>query len=278
MTRFSFGLGSRMPGAPPAEVAAAQLGASASPDADVAVRLSPRTTRRALLVIVVGLTVASTIAQVLKYPLDTPSARGLVPLVDSDAEGNIPTWYSALTLLACSLLAGAVALSFQRARARYAWHWTLLSIVFFVAALDEAVELHELLNAWLTSAFDPGGFLFSPWVVPGALVALALAIAYRPFVARLPKRVRRLATLGALIFVAGALGLEAVEAKIADSHGGSESFADGLVSVGQEFLEMLGVILFIEALMTYMALERVTVSIHFGEQRPPVTRDAASRR
>lgn len=233
----------------------------------MAIRLSPRSVRRALLVVIAILTVASAVAQVLKYPLDTPNARGLVPLFDSDAEANIPTWYSALALLACSLLAGAIALSSQRARSRYAWHWVGLSIVFFVAALDEAVALHELLNAWLSSAFDTGGLLFLPWVVPGTLVVIALAIAYRPFIASLPDRVRRLATGGAVVFVVGALGLEMVEGKIAESHDGSGSFADGLVSVGQEFLEMLGVILFIEALMTYMALKRSTVTIQFGETR-----------
>jgi hypothetical protein len=247
------------------------------PNADVAIGMSPRSIRHALLAIVAVLTVASAVAQVLKYPLDSPSAHGLVPLVDSDAEGNLPTWYSSLTLLACSLLAGTVALSSQRARSRYAWHWTLLSIVFFLAALDESVALHERVNAWLSSVFDPGGWLYQLWVVPGAVLALALAIAYRPFIAHLPKPVRRLATRGALVFVAAALGLEMIEAKLADSYGERGRFADGLVSVGQEFFEMVGVILFIEALVTYMALKGGTVTLRFGESRAS-TRDPKPER
>lgn len=233
-------------------------------DRDVEIRVAPRSARRALLATVVILTVASAVAHVMKLPLDTPHAGGLVPLFDSDAEANLPTWYSSLTLLACSLMIGAIALSVRRARQRHVGHWTALSIVFFVAALDEAVGLHEVGNEWLSRAFDPGGVLFAIWVVPGLIFVLVLAIAYRPFVADLPDRVQRLATRGALVFVGGALGLEVVEGAITDSEGVSESFADGLVSVVQEFLEMLGVIFFIEALMTYMATSGPSVTIGFG--------------
>jgi hypothetical protein len=231
----------------------------------VQIRLSPRAVRRRLLAIVAGLTVASAAAQVLKFPLDAPSGHGIVPLLDSDAEANLPTMYSSLTLLACSLMAGAIALSAVRARGRHARHWLGLAIVFLLAAVDETAGTHEIVNSLLSWALDPGGLLFAIWVVPGTLVVVALAVAYRPFVAALPGPVRRLAARGALVFVVGALGLEIIEGAIADAHGGDESFADGLVSVVQEFLEMLGVILLIEALMTYMAIERHAVSISFGE-------------
>jgi hypothetical protein len=192
-----------------------------------------------------------------------------VALFDSDAEANLPTWYSSITLLACSLMTGAIALSPLGDDHRSARHWIGLSIVFFLATLDESVGLHEIGNAWLSDALDPGGLLFTPWVVPGVLFVVILAAAYRPFVADLPEPVRRLAVRGALVFVVGALGLEMIEGAIADTHGGEESFADGLVSAGQEFLEMLGVILIIEALTTYMAPRRHTVTIGFRETSRP---------
>ena len=219
-----------------------------------------------MLATVVVLTVASAAAQVIKFPLDTPSAGGLVPLVDSDAEANLPTWYSSLTLLACSLMSGAIALSVRRSRQRHVGHWTALSVVFFLAALDEAAGLHEVVNEWLSRAFDPGGELFSIWVVPGLLFVVALTIAYRHFFAALPDRPRRLAIRGALVFVAGALFLEVIEGVITDSEEGDETFADGLVSVVQEFLERLGVIFFIEALMTYMATNGPSLTIAFGRR------------
>jgi hypothetical protein len=49
------------------------------------------------------------------------------------------------------------------------------------------------------------------------------------------------------------------------------------VSVGQEFFEMVGVILFIEALVTYMALKGGTVTLRFGESRAS-TRDPRPER
>jgi hypothetical protein len=48
--------------------------------------------------------------------------------------------------------------------------------------------------------------------------------------------------------------------------GEPESLADGLVSVAQEALEMLGVIWLILALITYLALTEASVKINFSDQ------------
>lgn len=225
-----------------------------------AIRLSPRAVRRALLAIVGALTVASVIAQVLHYGLEAPYAHGLVPLFDSDAEGNLPTWYSSLALLACSLLAGLVA----RSTSGWDRRWLILAGLFFLAAVDESVRLHENANDLVSTDLEAGGVLSALWVVPGLVLVAAVAVAYRPVVAGLPQRVRSLAVRGALLFAVGALGFEVVEGAVSDLVGEADSLADGLASVGQELLEMLGVVMFIEALMTYLAITRSSVEIDFG--------------
>ena len=158
------------------------------------------------------------------------------------------------------LLAAAVA------RSARGWdrRWALLAGLFFLAALDESVRLHERANALVSTDLEAGGVLSALWVVPGLVLVVALAVAYRPVVARLPERVRRLAVRGALLFAVGALAFEVVEGAVSDLVGRPDSLADGLASVGQELLEMLGVVLFIEALITYLAIRRSSVEIDFG--------------
>ena len=227
--------------------------------------ISPRGIRRVLVPIVLGLTLATLVAQFLKYPLDTPRGYGLVPLFDGDAEDNIPTLYSSLALLACAALLywrGAVT---RQAAQRYARHWMALAAIFLLAAIDEAVQLHELVNEQIISSTGVSEAAV-PWVAPAAVLVLALAVAYREFVRHLAEPVRRRAILGGGIFVAGALGLELLEgASLAALEGETGDFADGLVSTVQEFCEMLGVVFILEALVLQLSLDGDSIRLRFGE-------------
>ena len=212
-----------------------------------------------------GLSVATLVAQVLKYPLDTPRAYGLVPLFDGDAEDNIPTFYSSLALLTCAALLylrGAVA---RQAAERYASHWMALAAIFFLGAIDEAVQLHEQVNDRIISAAGVSEAAV-PWVAPAAVLVLALMVFYREFVRHLAEPVRQRAILGGGLLVAGALGLELLEgASLAALEGETGDFADGLVSTVQEFCEMLGVVFILEALVLQLSLDGDSIRLRFSE-------------
>lgn len=223
-------------------------GPGRDPPSDLNLHISRGGLRRVLVSIAVGLTFASFIAQLLRYPLDAPRVYGLVPLFDGDEEGNIPTFFSSFMWVACAALLCVRASAARGAAERYARHWMVLAAIFFLAGLDETAQFHELANRRIASAVGVDVDTL-PWVPVAAVLVLALLVAYRGFVRDLSRPVRRRAILGGMLLISGALGLEVVEAVSASADTETGDFVDGLVSTVQELLEMVGVILVIDAMV-----------------------------
>jgi hypothetical protein len=118
-------------------------------DTVIEVHLSPRRTFRFLLLVVLGLILASLVGQFTKYfqvayPLDYQFTR----LFDVDGEQNIPSLYSASALLLCSILLATITYAKKLAGDAYVRHWGTLSIIFLFLSLDEALSLHEVLTEY----------------------------------------------------------------------------------------------------------------------------------
>ena len=225
--------------------------------------ISTQALKRLLVPIVLGLAVASFLAQLLKYPLDTPRGYGFVPLFDGDAESNLPTIFSSLMLLACAALLYLRAAAARQAGERYARHWMLLAAIFLLGAVDETVGLHERANEHIAAILGVSESTL-PWVAPAVVLVLVLVVAYREFVRHLPEPVRQRALLGGGLLVSGALGLELIEAaSVAALDGEREQLADGLVSTVQELCEMLGVVYILEALVLQLAIGGHSIRLGF---------------
>ena len=176
---------------------------------------------------------------------------GLVRLFNLAREGNVPTWYQSSTLLLCAALAAVVAVRAWRDRAPFRVHWALTALFCLYLSADEAASIHEMSVRPLRAAFDTTGLLYYPWIVIGGAVALAVAVASRRFLAALPARTRRTVVLAAVIFVAGALGVEALGGRYAELHGRA-NFGYGAIATLEETLEMIGVLIAVRALLEYI--------------------------
>jgi len=216
------------------------------------IEVSAKNVARALLAVVVLLTLAYVAGQYSKYYLDHDVLLGFVEEFDLDRENNIPTWYSTVTLLLCSVLLGTIAVARARENDVYASHWKMLSVIFLFLSIDEAASLHERLTEPVKNAFHTSGMLEYAWVIPGGIFVLIVGLAYLKFLLNLPKTTRRqFATAGGL-YVAGALGMEMVGSYY-NSLYGRTSMAYALIVTGEEFLEMTGVVVFLYALMSYLS-------------------------
>jgi hypothetical protein len=175
----------------------------------------------------------------------------LVRLFNLAREGNVPTWYQSATLLLCAGLAAVVAVRAWRDRAPFRVHWALTALFCLYLSADEAASIHEMSVRPLRAAFDTTGLLYYPWIAIGGAVALTLAVASRGFLAGLPARTRRTVVLAAAIFLAGALGIEALGGRYAELHGRA-NFAYGAIATAEETLEMIGVLIAVRALLEYI--------------------------
>jgi hypothetical protein len=219
----------------------------------VVVTVDRRWVRRVLLAVVALLVLASLVVQLGRDLLHFGTLGGFVSLLDVNGEGNLPSYYSALTLLAAAALFAVTGLVERPASVAAGRRWFGLAMLAAAASLDEAVGLHETAGDFVRRAVDPGGYLFYVWVVPAALVVVAVALAYRRFVAGLPAPTRRALTLGAGLWAGSALLIELVEGRIIASSGGFPTFELAAVGTLQEAGEMLGVVLIVDGLLGHLA-------------------------
>ncbi len=184
--------------------------------------------------------------------------------VDVDAEGNIPTWFAVVSLLACAAVLGAIAGRVRRDGGPYAGHWRGLAVLFVVLSIDELAQLHEHLGR-LQSMWNTHGLFFFAWVIPGAAFVAAVGLVYARFLARLPGVTRRRFIVAALVYVAGVLGVEAIGGWRAETMG-MNNMTHSVIATIEEVLEMSGVAMFLVALIRHLAGEGHHLVIDVGSK------------
>lgn len=205
----------------------------------------------------------------VSYYLGHDYVHGLMPvlfrLFDTDGEGNIPAWYSSLSLLLCSILLLLIAIQESREKNRYANHWKGLAAMFFYMSMDEAVMIHELPSAPLHLAMKTSGLLYYAWVIPYSAVVLAVVVVYWRFLLSLPFETRRLFLHAGVLYVGGAIGMEMLGGAYHDAVG-ARNMTYTTISAIEEALEMTGVAVFLYALLRYLETRSFVLDLRVGEK------------
>lgn len=216
-----------------------------------------------LLVVVAVLISLSIAGQCAKYLYGHTILKGFVPMFYVDFESSAPTWYSSAALGLAGLLLAVIAMAKFQAADKYRWHWATLSCLFALLSLDEIAMIHELPVDPLRERFAPGGVLYYPWVIPGALFVALIGCLYLRFYLTLPGRTQRLLLLSGAMFVSGAIGVEMLSGVQADQFGENNLDYALIVSL-EEMLEMLGVVIFIRCLLDYIERHLGGLRIQFA--------------
>lgn len=186
---------------------------------------------------------------------------GLYDLLDLDTDSSIPTWFSSLGLLSCSVLLwfhSAIDKALDTGRK---WQWRLLALIFLFLSVDEVARIHEVVGTLVGSKLAPDvtqqthGLVSYHWLVAYVGFAAVLAVIYLPFLYRLPRRVAGGCILAGVVYVGGAGATESFNGHIVHA----TSQRDPVYMWGtvcEEFLEMCGMTLFAHVLVRYLG-ERV---------------------
>ncbi|MGI2902328.1 hypothetical protein [Tolypothrix sp. VBCCA 56010] len=218
-----------------------------------AINLSPKNTLRVLFLVILSLCLVSLAGQFSVYFLPEFPLRGFFAAIFYiDYEQNIPAVYSASALLFCSVLLLIIAHAKKVAGELFVRHWTALSIIFLYLSGDEFMSLHERLIDPLRKTLNTSGFLYYAWVIPGAIFILICLLAFLSFLAALPAKTRYVFLIAGTIFVFGAIGTELVGGYYAELHG-QQNIIYVIITTIEEFLEMLGIAVFIYALLSYIS-------------------------
>lgn len=220
---------------------------------DVDVVLSARRVQRVLLWTCAALVAASVAGQLAVHYLPyVPLKARLAHVLFVDTEQSVPTAFATAGLLAASALLAVIARATRREGGRDARHWLALSVLFVVLAADEYLSLHEndqyLRDALGTTA---SGYLYYPWVLVGSALVIVTALVFWPFLLRLPADSRRRFLAAGAVFVAGTLGVEMFGAAEAETSGRAD-LRYGVLATVEEALEMIGVVLFVGALLRHL--------------------------
>ena len=227
--------------------------------------MTPNTVRRWLSLITAALLAAHLITQVGIYGFGAD--KHWLDVLNMDRELNLPTLFSALLLLTSSVLLRRLS---QAPGREAAADWTLLSRIFVFLALDESLQIHEILILpGLRHQVHPA--LASTWVIPYGLIALGLLWRLRHFLRALPAITSKRFLRSGSVYVLGSLGMEmvgsfAVRTGLIRLH----SIWYGAITGIEESLEMLGLILFVQALMQELLLRsgEQTWILHLKSDQP----------
>jgi hypothetical protein len=184
-----------------------------------------------------------------------------------DEESNLPSLYSALALGFCSYLLALINTIQKAQQSKYAKYWKALSLIFLGLAIDEACSLHELSIPLLRGAINAKGVLYFTWVIPAFFLLIVFLIAFRKFIQNLPTKTKTLFILAGIVYVSGALGMELIGGYIADSSG-YNNMVYGMASSMEELLEMLGIVIFINGLLSYIQSQFTELQFSLSFRQP----------
>ncbi len=174
----------------------------------------------------------------------------LVKLFNLDLESNVPTFFSVLILFTASLLLALITANTRIRKGSHALEWAVLTLGFLFMAFDEMASVHERLIEPMRSLLgvDALGMLYYAWVVPAFALVAFLGVGFLRFLIDLPSKTRWLFMIAASMYLGGALGFELLEGVVGDG-----TLPYNIFVCVEESLEMGGVIVFIWALLGYLA-------------------------
>lgn len=224
--------------------------------ASPSISLNPALITRLIGAMALFLILASTAVHLAAHFSGDYRNTGLMRLLNVDVEWNIPSFFSVLMLLfAALLLAVVTALERKQSRA-HALHWTVLTLGFLFMAVDELVSMHEKLILPLRRVLgnEEFGVFYFAWVIPGMAIVVGAGLFFLKFLLRLPGRTKRSFIIAGLLYVGGVIGIELIAGRHAESFG-FHNLTYSILTLIEESLEMAGVVVFIDALLVYLAVQ-----------------------
>jgi len=233
------------------------------------ITLQPRKVTGSFSAAVALLTLGNLFIQYCKFELGHFTVYGLADLLDVNKEANLPSLYSACSILFCGFLLIVIAKAKRRAGAPYRWHWAGLAAIFLFMGLDEGAVIHEKLIVRIREAYHTTGDFYFAWVIPYGIATIIIGFAYLRFVIYELHGIARVRVIVAgVTYVMGALVMEMAGGRIAEMWGGDEGCAlHAFFYSIEEFLEMAGILLFIHALVCYIDTELGGLRIVVGGER-----------
>jgi len=179
-----------------------------------------------------------------------------------DLEESVPTYFSAIILLLSSILLALIGNAKSKLSDPFSKHWMILSILFLILSMDEIVGFHEIIIDPMNNSFHFNGYWRFSWVIPAMIFVLFFAISYLKFLNSLTSKYKKGFIFAGFIYVLGAIVIEMFSAKIfINEKDSATDLMYNLVITLEESCEMLGVMIFISVLLSYIKSMQYKISV-----------------
>ena len=138
--------------------------------------------------------------------------------------------------------------------------WLILAFIFLFLSIDETAMIHEKLVEYFRESFNTSGIFYYAWVVPYGVALILILFAYINFLKELPRYIMILFLISGAIYILGAIGFEMASGRHHELYG-KKNLIYSILFTCEEFLEMLGILIFIYALLTYITIKFKTLEI-----------------
>lgn len=189
---------------------------------------------------------------------------GITSLLSLNSEMSFSTWYSSLMLLVCALLLWIIYQDKASAKDRFRFHWFFLALIFLFLSADEACSIHEKLSSFIRNQVINYGLKYGEWTALYLVLLVIFLGSYLKFLKHLPGRFTMLFICAGATFVGGAVGMEIVGASYLTIEG-TRDLTYYIITGVEDVFEMLGVLLFVRALLLYIHLFKVNLFIPLAE-------------
>ena len=132
--------------------------------------------------------------------------------------------------------------------------------IFLFLSIDETAMIHEKLVEYFRESFNTSGIFYYAWVVPYGVALILILFAYINFLKELPRYIMILFLISGAIYILGAIGFEMASGRHHELYG-KKNLIYSILFTCEEFLEMLGILIFIYALLTYITIKFKTLEI-----------------
>lgn len=226
------------------------------------ISLNPTSIVRILVAFGIFLLLLNIAYQFTAYVFGKPEVYGL-HFFSFDSEDNLPSGYATLLILIAASLLSVITVLKNKQTGVMAFQWSVLTAGFFLMAMDEELSLHEELiipiRSFLNS--DHYGVFYYSWVIPAIVLVVALGLFFLKFLMRLPAKTRFHFIVAGALYLGGCLGVELIGGRYDELHG-NENLTYNLIATFEESLEIAGIIVFIWALLVYIADTLKKVQFH----------------
>ena len=174
-------------------------------------------------------------------------------VLDLDFEESFYTWFSTVMLSAAAFMCFFLSLKDHGQTKNVKTQWRILGSLFFLLSADEMLSFHERISGMLSTSFTTSGMFEFAWVIPALVIIPIFFFLFLPFIRHLHTHVSYTIIIAGSIFVFGAVGMEMIAGIfISENNSQDDVFTSPmyrfLVNI-EEGLEVLGVIVFIKALL-----------------------------